>query len=691
MYKHQISVNYLIYGGEELRKYRDHFEELVEKRTAELSVVNEQLQKQNAERKLLEESLRELEEKYYCLVQSTEDSIYLVDRNCRYILMNKKHLSRLGLPIDKIIGRTYGDFHSVKEEKEFAKKVRKVFETGKSVQHEHGSHRDGGYFLRTLSPVKEKDGRTRAVTVISKEITSRKRAEEEVKKLSSAVEQSFDGIAISDLELKLTYVNDAFARLHGYSIEEMIGMKVAFLHNDEQMDEHKIRMNEIKTQGLWTGEIERMRKDGTRFSAYMSYNLLKDDEGNPTGILAVVRDITDQKSIEAQFHRAQKMEAIGILAGGIAHNFNNLLMGIQGNASLILLDIDSDHPAHEKLNNIEKMVNSGSKLTNQLLGYAMGGRYEVKTVSLNQVVKDTSDTFGTTRKETTIHQELAQDLSRIIADQGQIEQVLLNLYLNAVDVMPEGGDLFLKTMNVAHRDMNRKPYKVKLGNYVLLTVRDTGVGMDKETMERIFEPFFTTKGLAKGTGLGLASTYGIIKAHGGYIDVESKKGHAHPPRLSRTTRDDGGRGTTFYIYLPASEEKEVIGIKKLPEEGSKGKETVLLVDDEDMILDVGHELLKTLGYKVLIAKGGKEALGIYKKNKDTIDIVILDMIMPDMGGGETYDRMKKIKPNIKVLLSSGYSIKGRATEMLERGCDGFIQKPFSMKELSARISEILKK
>lgn len=338
-------------------------------------------------------------------------------------------------------------------------------------------------------------------------------------------------------------------------------------------------------------------------------------------------------------------------------------------------------------------MQSGSKLTNQLLGYARGGRYEVKHISLNQIVKETSDTFETTRKDIRVHQDLDKDLSGIKADQGQIEQVLLNLYVNAADAMPQGGDLFLHTTNVTHEDMKERPYTPKPGNYALLTVRDTGIGMDKKTMDRIFDPFFTTKGLAKGTGLGLASVYGIIKAHSGYIDVESKKGQARPPRLSPAERDDGGQGTTFYIYLPAIEAKGMAqraeGMEQ--EEMNPGKETILLVDDEEMILDVGQALLKALGYKVLIAGSGKEALEIYKKNKEKIDLVILDMIMPVTGGGETYDRMKEINPDIKVLLSSGYSIDGQATEILKRGCDGFIQKPFTMKELSQSIREVLEK
>ncbi|MBA7615464.1 Sensor histidine kinase RcsC [subsurface metagenome] len=515
---------------------------------------------------------------------------------------------------------------------------------------------------------------TSANTQLQQEIAERKQAEEEIRKLNAAVEQSIDGIAIGDLKLKLIYVNDAFAEMHGYSPEEMIGTEVANFQKKEQMDEYKTMMYKIRKQGSWTGEIEHIRKDGKPFPTYISATLLKDDEGNPTATLMVARDITDQKNLEAKLHHAQKLEALGTLAGGIAHNFNNLLMGTQGNASLMLLDTDSAHPHYENLKRIEKLVERGSRLTKQLLAYAREGKYEVNAISLNRLVKETSDTFGMTKKEIRVHRQLAEQLWGVKADQGQIERALWNLYVNAADAMPKGGDLFLETMNVTDKDMGGKAYKLKPGNYVQLTFRDTGVGMDRKTMERIFDPFFTTKDMSKSTGLGLASVYGTIKTHGGYIDVDSKK----------------GCGTTFSIYLPATEKRVQKPIKS-SEHIIEGTGTILLVDDEPIVLDVGAKMLKTLGYRVLEGKGGRETVKIYQEKKDTIDMVILDMIMPDMGGGEAYDRMKEINPKVKVLLSSGYSIDGQATEILERGCDGFMQKPFSIKELSGKIREILDK
>ena len=374
------------------------------------------------------------------------------------------------------------------------------------------------------------------------------------------------------------------------------------------------------------------------------------------------------------FQQAQKLEAVGTLAGGLAHNFNNLLMAIQGNLSLILLDTDSSQPHFERLKNIEQHVQSGADLSQQLLGFARGGKFDVKSTDLNKIVEKTSVMFGRTKKEIKIQGRYQKDIWSVEADQGQIEQVLLNLYVNAWQAMPGGGQLFLQTENVWIDEDYIKPYKVEPGKYVKLCVTDTGVGMDDDTQQRIFEPFFSTKDTetGSGTGLGLASSYGIIKNHDGFINVYSEKGH----------------GTTFNIYLPTSE-KATEEEQEIAEETLKGTETVLLVDDEDMIIEVGEQMLKKLGYEVLTARSAKEALDIYTAKKDQIDMVILDIIMPDMGGSKVYDRLKEINPEIKVLLSSGYSINGLVSEILNRGCNGFIQKPFNMWQLSRKIREIL--
>lgn len=490
--------------------------------------------------------------------------------------------------------------------------------------------------------------------------------------LKLALDQSVDGISIHGMDGRFIYVNKAFASMHGYSSEALVGIKIGGVVSEDELRNNLHRKNHILHDGSWTGESTHRRRDGHHFPVFISITQLVNDQMTPEAYLSFVRDITQQKEIEAQLRHAQKMEALGTLAGGIAHNFNNLLMGIQGTASLILLDTDPDHPHYQKLKSIEKMVQSGSKLTNQLLGYAREGRYEVKPSHLNSLVRETAETFALAKKEIIIHFDLETTLFGIRADQDQIEQVLLNLFINASEAMPSGGHLHLSTKNVTHKAMQGKPYKPKKGPYVLLRVKDTGVGIDRETIDRIFEPFFTTKGLVSGTGLGLSSVYGIVKAHGGYIDVQSEK----------------GQGSTFNIYLPAWEKILPTGSKST-KETLRGEETILLVDDEDIILSVGEQMLQSMGYKALVAQGGREAVELYEKKKDRINLVVLDLIMPDLGGAETFEFLKQVNPNLKILLSSGYGRDGQVEEILERGCDGFIQKPFDINELSSKIRGIL--
>jgi len=506
--------------------------------------------------------------------------------------------------------------------------------------------------------------------------TEHKRAEtalrESEEKYRTVLEASPDPIVVYDMDGKVIYLSPAFTRVFGWTQEELLGKKMDYVP-EENWPETQQMIDRVQAGKSFSGiNSRRYTRQRKIVDVSISVATYLNRDGVPIGSVHTIRDITERKHLETQLQQAQKLEAIGTLAGGIAHDFNNLLMGIQGNISLMLMDMGSKYPHSERLKNIEKQIQSGVRLTSHLLGYARKGRYEVKPIDLNQLVEEISDTFGRTRKEITIRREFANDLSTIEADPGQIEQVLLNLFVNAADAMPNGGDLILKTMNTTHKDMKGKLYDPRPGKYVLLRVTDTGIGMYKKTLERIFDPFFTTKEIGRGTGLGLASAYGIVKGHGGYIDVDSKRGH----------------GATFSIYLPASEKGARKAVRRA-DQLIKGTETVLLVDDEEAIRQVGKELLELMGYRVLLARDGKEAVEVYKKNLNDIEIVLLDMVMPNMGGGETYDTMKKINPEIKVLLFSGYSIDGEATEILERGCNGFIQKPFRMKKLSQSIREIL--
>ncbi|MDY6974432.1 MAG: response regulator, partial [Thermodesulfobacteriota bacterium] len=427
-------------------------------------------------------------------------------------------------------------------------------------------------------------------------------------------------------------------------------------------------------------EIEIRMAHGSLMWVEFSMHPIYNDEGKIEYIVPEGRDITSRKQAEEereklqeQLNQAQKMEAVGTLAGGIAHNFNNILMGIQGRTSLMMMDKDTSDPDYEHLRGIEEYVKNAVELTSDLLGFARGGKYEVKPTDLNALIKHENRMFGNTRKEISVQEKYEKDLWTVKVDHGQIRQVLLNLYVNAWQAMPGGGDLYIQTENVTLDKDYIKPFAVAPGRYVKVSVTDTGVGIDAAVREKIFDPFFTTKDAGQGSGLGLASVYGIIKNHGGFINVYSEK----------------GEGTTFNIYLPASE-KESMGKAHWTNKHviQYGRGTVLLVDDEEMIVEVGQAMLENLGYRVLTAGSGREALDLYEKQKGEIDLVILDIIMPDMGGSETFDRLKAINGNVNVLLSSGYSINGGA-EIMDRGCIGFIQKPFSIKALSIKVREAL--
>jgi PAS domain S-box-containing protein len=640
-------------------------------------------------RKKTEEALRESEERYRTLFENAGDIIAVTDAEGILVDLNERFEAESGYRREEMIGKNAFRSGLMTESSAAlaTRYLQDVLTGGRWPIFEiDGLTKENEvipYEIRAV-PI-EKDGAVIGVQAILRNIAERKRAEQALKKSEDRYRKVFDSISdfifTHDSEGRFLTMNRATAEALGYPAAELIGRPLAdFMLPEPGEAFYKEYLPEIKKRGFYEGVSILIDRKGVK--RHVEYrNILVEREGKEPYITGVGRDITERvesqkemKMLERQVQHAQRMEAIGTLAGGIAHNFNNLLMGIQGYTSLMLLETDSNHSFHQRLKNIEKLVKSGAKLSGQLLGYAREGRYEVKPISLNEVVQETSDTFETTKKDIKIHKDLAEDLFRVKADRAQIEQVLLNLYVNAADAMPGGGSLYLKTANLTHADMANKPYEVKPGKYILLTVRDTGRGMDKATMGRIFEPFFTTKSFAQGTGLGLASVYGILKSHGGYIDVNSEKGY----------------GTTFYIYLPASEETAA-SVISVSDEFAMGSETILLVDDEELILDAGAQVLEALGYKVLKAKSGAEAIEIYRKSKDTVDLVILDLVMPEMRGGETYDTLRDIERNVKVLISSGVSLNGEAEEILRRGGDGFIQKPFKVEEIAKKLREILAK
>jgi nitrogen-specific signal transduction histidine kinase/CheY-like chemotaxis protein len=386
----------------------------------------------------------------------------------------------------------------------------------------------------------------------------------------------------------------------------------------------------------------------------------------------IYEDITERKRAEERLRQAQKMEAIGQLAGGLAHDFNNLLTPIGGFADLLMRKIPEDSRQYEYLRQIKGGTKRAADLTSQLLTLARRAQVEVRFLSLNDVAREVIRLLERTiDRAIAIEPHLADDLATVEGDAGQLHQVLLNLCLNARDAMPDGGLLIIETRNLTlSEEKSRTELDLEAGQYVLLSVTDTGSGMDAETQQRLFEPFFTTK--EEGRGLGLAMVYGIVQGHGGAIHVYSEP----------------GQGSTFKVYLPVvsrpaedttPEEAEIVG----------GTETVLVVDDEESVQALLRRILEEGGYTVLLAADGVEATELYAERSAEIDLVVLDIIMPRMGGRKTYERLREINPEVKVLLSSGYSKKGRAQDIMAAGAKGFLQKPYDLRAVLRQVREVL--
>lgn len=542
-------------------------------------------------------------------------------------------------------------------------------------------HRDGRSMICRLTASRIGTNlKDKQIVVTYEDITDRKRFDDALKeseeKYRNIFENTLDGVFQITHEGNILSANPALAKIHGADSPSEFMADVPSL--DTFFVAHN-RLGEFKRliekNGFVHGFEARMRcKGGGENWVSINARSVTDNDGQVLRYEGTIRDISERKRLESQLMQSQKMEAIGTLAGGVAHDINNILMGIQGYVSLMLYDADQPSASRERLRSIEDLVRSGANLTRQLLGFARGGKYEVRSADINAIVEKTAAMFGRTKKEIIVHTNLEESLYSVEVDHGQIEQVLVNLYVNAWQAMPAGGELYLETRNINLHGHLARTYAIDPGLFIRISVTDTGIGMDAKTKERIFEPFFTTKEMGRGTGLGLASVYGIVKNHGGFINVYSEK----------------GQGSTFNVYLPASE-KEYMAEQPFVSTILKGTERILIVDDEESIATVCKGLLETLGYEAVTARSGKEALEIYCADMGVIDLVILDMIMPDMGGEQTFEALKAADPDVKVILSSGYSMNSQATRIMDQGCSAFIQKPFDIHNLSLKIREVIEK
>ncbi len=509
------------------------------------------------------------------------------------------------------------------------------------------------------------------------EIAARTRAEAAASQWAAVVQSSHVAIVGWTLDTLVVRWNPAAQRLYGYAKEEIIGKPVSLLIPPDRLDELTSILGQVRRgEAVKPFQTVRRRKDGGLIDVLLGVSPIKDAEGRLVGASGISHDITEARRLEEQYRQAQKMEAVGHLAGGVAHDFNNLLTVINGYSDLLLGRLGPEDPMRGLLAEIHKAGERAGSLTRQLLAFSRRQVLEPKVLDLNAVVSDTEKMLRRLIGEDVLLAVVLDPvLGRVKVDPGQMQQVLLNLAVNARDAMPQGGRLTIETRNVTlDEDYARTHPDIRPGEYAMLAVSDSGVGMDGATKARLFEPFFTTKGPGKGTGLGLATVYGIVKQSGGSIEVYSEP----------------GQGATFKVYLPRVQEpvssgKSFYGLRTMP----RGSETVLLVEDEDAVRALAGHVLRSCGYAVLEAADGRQAVQVAEKHRGPIDLLVSDVVMPHLGGRQLAERLVAGRPGLKVLFLSGYTDDAVVRHGVLGADYAFLQKPFTTAGLAQKVREVL--
>jgi two-component system cell cycle sensor histidine kinase/response regulator CckA len=631
-------------------------------------------------RKQAEEETRRSENKYRTLVENLPQNVAYKDRNSVYISCNKNYARDLHIFPDEIVGKTDYDFFPPELAEKYRNDDRRVMESGEVQVLEEHYHRDGklNWVNTVKTPVLDQKGNVIGILLIFWDITNRKRAEEALVRLRQAVDASGEVVFMTDREGLITFANPEFARLYGYPEAEVVGKTTPrILKSGTTPPEHYTRLWEtILSKQVAREEMTNRTKDGRLVTVESSANPVLDDRGSITGFLAIQRDVTARKQLEEQFRQAQKMEAVGRLAGGVAHDFNNLLTIINGYAQLFLEDMDSSDPQYTRIGEILKAGERAAGLTRQLLAFSRRQVLEPKVLNLNNVVEGMRKMLQRLiGEDIELRSILDPTLSQTKVDPGQIEQIIMNLAVNARDAMPEGGTFILHTYNA---DLDETYASTHAGvvprAYVALAVSDSGIGMDRETQAHIFEPFFTTKEQGKGTGLGLATVYGIVKQSGGHISVYSEP----------------GKGTAFKIYLPRVEGTAAAsGPTAECRPTLTGTETILLVEDDAGVQKLAADILESNGYHLLVASDPEEAAQVCDHYQKPIHLLLTDVVMPKSSGRQLAEHLTFSHPKLKVLYMSGYTNDTVVHQgILEEG-KHFLQKPFTPESLLRKVREVL--
>ena len=629
------------------------------------------------ERQRAEEALKMSQEYAQNLVNSSLDMIISVDMNRRIVEFNKAAEEAFGYHRDEVIGKHVDLLYA--RPRQGLRIHKATVLSGKCVEEVQNVRKNGEFFTSWLSAsiLKNSHGELTGVMGVARDITENKRTNEQLREHAALLDVAQDAIFIHDLPGKILYWNKSAERVYLWQASEAVGQNVhTLLHADvaQQIEEHR---KTCLHSGQWRGEMRQKTKSGKEVIVESRWTLVRNSENVPRSILVVNTDITEKKQLELQFLRTQRMESIGTLAGGIAHDLNNVLTPIMSGLQILHRRI-SDEQSHRLLATLEASARRGTDIVKQVLTFARGAEGERSIIQPKHLVREIEkiarETFP---KSIHLSQSTAKDLWTVNGDPTQLHQVLLNLCVNSRDAMPNGGTLNLNAENVVlDENYSRMDVEAKPGPYVVLTVADTGSGIAPAILDKIFEPFFTTKDPDKGTGLGLATVLGLVKHHKGFLNVYSEM----------------GKGTTFKVYLPASDAEEVVKrdevVHRFEEFAGRGK-TVLMVDDEDSILEVTKETLTTCGYAVMTANDGTEAVALMADNKGKVDVVVTDMMMPFLDGPSTIRALRKISPGVKIIASSGLGNDSRIAEVESLHVEAFLTKPYTAETLLTTLQDVL--